>query len=146
MTTKKAGGVIRPYFALTLEATYAAAVGDPVMITGDYECDKADGSKEVIGKISAITKKVPAAGGNREVANPGDVTVEAFGYGVLTFTTKTNQAITAGDKVAVDSNGELVPAGSGTATVGIALHGVTATASTKKQVDVLVGQPLTVTA
>lgn len=133
MTTKSKGGVIRPAVALTCEAQYAAAVGDPVMVTGDYEVEKADGSAPCIGQVSAVTKAVPATGGNRTVQNPGDVTVESFGTGVLTFVLA--DTLAAGILVGIDSAGKLDVPGVGILAIGVLLTGGDA----DDEADVLVG-------
>lgn len=137
MATKIAGGRIRGYIALTLEATAEVEVGDPVQISGDYECVRADGTATVVGQVSTITQNFPAGGGTRVATVPGDVAVEAFGHSVLTFRTAANTAITAGDLVGANADGQLVAAGAGVATIGVALHGVTAEAGVRKNVDVL---------
>jgi hypothetical protein len=136
VTTKSAGGVIRGPLAITCEAQYAAVVGDPVMIgAANYEVLKCDGSKPVIGQVSAITKAVPSTGGDRTTVNPGDVTVEARGYSVLTF--KSGGALaTPGIIVGINSAGKIAAAGGSVSSLGILLTTATAV---DLDVDVLVG-------
>jgi hypothetical protein len=131
--------VITPDIAITAEAQYAAAKGDPVMVTGDYEVDKADGSAPVIGYIAQRNvKRGTLAGGNAgqyPIANtPGDVSVNVFGTGVKDFVVGA-VAVTAGELVGIDAAGALAPTGAGVATIGVALMG----GATAAKVDVLVG-------
>lgn len=110
MTTKLAGGKITGLLALTLEAQYAASIGDPVMVTGPYEVGLANGTKPLLGHVSVANKK--RLGADYPVANtPGDVTVEALGFYVNKCTS--GQAITAGAAVRVTAGGLLVPVGTG---------------------------------
>lgn len=146
MTTKAAGGTITGILALTLEATVALNRGDPVHITGDYTCAKADGTKPVVGFVSVANRRYGTfaegkAGSYPVNAVPGDVTVEAIGFMVLTLVAGTG-GVTAGAPVAVGAAGIIVAAGAGTSTFGVALE--TATAGNK--FDVLVGGHFTVTA
>jgi hypothetical protein len=142
VATKKAGGVIRPRIAGTFEATAAIAVGDPVHVTGVYEVQKADGEKIVIGQVSQIRKDVAATGGNRTATVPGDVTVELFGTGILTF--KSGAAIAAaGGPVSIDSTGRVVDAAADSSQLGVAL---TTAGAAGVDVDVLVGLNAPVTA
>lgn len=84
MTTKTAGGRITGLLAITLEAQVALAKGDPVMITGDYECGLADGTKPHFGTVS-VANKAPVRGvATRPAEVPGDVTVEARCFYVRT--------------------------------------------------------------
>lgn len=137
MATKKAGGVIRPRISGTFEATAAVAVGDPVRVTGPYECQKHGGTATpCVGQVSAIRKDVPATGGNRTATVPGDVTVELFGWGILTFKSAGALA-TAGVEVGVDANGRIAAVGAGVRTIGVLL--TTATAI-DQDVDVLCNQ------
>lgn len=132
MTTKSAGGKVTGILALTLEGQEALAIGDPVHITGDYECEKADGTKPVVGYVSVANVKRSTTTGFYPTANvPGDVTVEAFGWSVRTFVS--GGAITAGTKVGVSATSKL-EAADGTNDVGIALTGA---AGVDEDVDVL---------
>lgn len=136
MTTKKAGGRISGAINLTLEATVALAVGDPVHLTDDYTCVKADGSKPVVGHVvtANVKRTSSATDGSYPVAlTPGDVAVEARGFAVQVFTAGAS-AITAGTLVGWGALSTLVPAGGGVATIGIALMTVEA----GEKVDVLV--------
>jgi hypothetical protein len=75
MTTKLSGGKITGLLALSLEAEYAGEIGDYVHVTGDYECNLADGTKPVLGKVSVSNKG--RVGSDYPVAvNPGPVTVD----------------------------------------------------------------------
>lgn len=146
MTTKAAGGKITGLLALTLEAQSALNVGDPVHITGDYSCDKADGTKPVVGFVSVANRRRGTfAEGKAGVypvnAVPGDVTVEAMGYMVMTLVAGTG-GVTAGAPVAIGAAGIVVASGAGTARMGTALE--TATAGNK--FDCLVGNVGLVTA
>lgn len=135
ITTKASGGKITGLLALTLEAQSALQVNDPVHIVGDYMCDKADGTKPIVGFVSvrnvgrgtSLTGGSPNAGFYPVAAVPGDVTVEARGLMVQPLTA--SAAITAGHRVGVTTAGVVVDAGdlSGavpatTAVIGIALE------------------------
>lgn len=134
MTTKTQGGKITGILALTLESTVALAVGDPVHVIDDYEVEKADGSKPILGHVSVANVQREAGTGRWPVsAVPGQVTVEARGFSVRTITS--GGAITAGAEVGHGAAGALLAAGGGVATIGIALMGA-AGAGTK--IDVLV--------
>lgn len=132
MATKTAGGRISSRIALTLEAQSALEVGDPVSITGPYECDKADSGDTFVGTVSVANVK--RQGATYPVANvPGDVTVEAKGSYVAAVTA--GDAITAGAEVFVSAAGAYVGAAGATgvgAAVGIAL--TTAAAAAKADV------------
>lgn len=131
MATKRAGGRITGLLALTLEAQVAMSVGDPVMVTGPYECGLADGSKPVVGIVSVAN--VTRNGPSYPVSNvPGDVTVEARGVAVWTMTS--GGAFGAGVAVGIDNTGALVEAGVGVATIGVSLMAAT---DADEQVDVL---------
>lgn len=135
MTTKTTGGKITGLLALTLEAQAALAVGDPVHISGNYECGKADGSKPVVGFVSVANVRRSAATGFYPSANaPGDVTVEARGLMVLTFTAAI--ATAAGVAVGINNAQKVVIDGGGVAHIGVTL---TLTGGTNLPIDVLVG-------
>ena len=128
MTTKSVGGKITGLLALTLEATTALAVGDPVHVSGDYQVAKADGSKSCIGYVSVknVRRGTGASAGLYPVANtPGDVTVEARGYAVKSFVAAA--AITAGQDVgfAAANPGQLIvfTGAAATTKIGAALAG-----------------------
>lgn len=123
MTTKTAGGIITGRLALTLEAQEALEVGDPVIITGPYECEKANGGNAFAGIVTDANKKrVGGTYPNPEV--PGDVTVEAPGKFV--YTVPAEVAIDPGERVHLSATGGFVPAGDAAAVgaaVGLALTG-----------------------
>lgn len=85
MTTKGAGGRITGLLALTLEAQVALEKGDPVMITGDYECGLANGTKPMMGTVSVANKEPVRGVATRPAQVPGDVTVEARCFYVRTL-------------------------------------------------------------
>jgi hypothetical protein len=134
MVTKAAGGKITGLLAITLEAQVALAVGDPVMVTGPYECGLADGTKPVVGFVSVANKMRQAGTGNFPVNKvPGDVTVEARGVMVRRMTS--GGAFAAGANVGIGAAGALLAAGGGVATIGIALMPA---AGAAVKVDVLI--------
>jgi hypothetical protein len=126
MTTKASGGTIPAVIGLTLEANYAAAVGDPVMGgPGDFQVVKADGSKPVIGYVSKRNVgRGTFAGGNAGAypvaVVPGDVTVESRGFARKDFTVAVVFAV--GADVGINAAGQLAPTGAGVAHIGIALQ------------------------
>lgn len=131
--------MITPLIAITAEAQYAAADGDPVHISGNYEVSKADGSKTVIGYVEHrnVTRGTLAGGnaGQYPVALvPGDVAVNVIGVGVKDFVVGATTVV-AGTKVGINAAGLLAPAGAGVANIGVALMGGVTGAS----VDVLLG-------
>ena len=133
MTTKLAGGKITGLLALTLEAQVALEVGDPVMVTGNYECGLNDGTKPCIGFVSV--KNVKRQAGAFPVALvPGQVTVEA--RGVMVRKIKSAGALAAG--IAVGTNGaqKLAADGAGVAHVGVSLMAATAV---DQWLDTLIG-------
>lgn len=139
MTTKTAGGVITPLIAITAEAQYAAADGDPVHISGPYEVGKSDGTKPVIGYVEHrnVTRGTLAGGnaGSYPVALvPGDVSVNLFGHGVKDFVVGA-VAVVAGTLVGINAAGLLAPAGANVWTIGVALMG----GATAASVDVALG-------
>ena len=134
MVTKAAGGKITGLLAITLEAQVALNVGDPVMVTGPYECGLADGTKPVVGFVSVANKMRQAGTGNFPVNKvPGDVTVEARGVMVRRMTS--GGAFAAGANVGIGAAGALLAAGGGVATIGIALMPA---AGAAVKVDVLI--------
>lgn len=134
MATKQAGGKITGLLALTLEAQVALAVSDPVMVTGDYECGLADGSKPIVGHVSVANVQRQAGTGLYPVEKvPGDVTVEARGFSVRRI--KSAGAVAAGIEVGQGANQKLAAVGAGVAKVGISL---TAATAVDQWVDVLV--------
>lgn len=134
MTTKLAGGRITGHIGLTLEATNALAVGDPVHITATYTCVKADGSKPVVGQVTVANKKRVAGAYPADDA-PGDVSVDAHGFAVQVFKS-VGALATAGIKVGIDVNGKVAVPGANVQNIGVLLS--TATGA-NQDVDVLVG-------
>jgi hypothetical protein len=146
MTTQASGGKITGILALTLQAQSALNDGDPVHIVGDYECDVADGTKPIVGFVSVrnvrrgstLTGANPNAGFYPVANVPGDVTVEARGFMVLTLTA--SAAVAAGAMVGISGARTVVswtgatPAA--TTPVGIALEPASGAGVT---FDVLVG-------
>jgi hypothetical protein len=121
MTTKTSGGKITGLLALTMEGQVALDVGDPVMVTGDYEVGLATGAKPTLGHVSVANVK--RLGRDYPVPNvPGDVTVEARGFYVRTITVGA-VAITAGASVGIGALSTLVASAGGVDTIGIALQG-----------------------
>jgi len=105
MTTKATGGKITGLLALTMEGQVALSVGDPVMVTGDYECDPYDGTSPFVGVVSVANVKRDAATGNYPVANaPGDCTVEVRGLFVRQCVAA--GAVTAGKYVVIDGTNQ----------------------------------------
>jgi hypothetical protein len=137
MTTTASGGKITGLLALTMVGSTALALGDFVMVTGDYTVSLADGTKPVIGHVSVrnVKRTSDANSTSYPVNNPGgDVTVEAIGFYVKVH--PAGAAITAGEGVGMNATGQLVPDGAGVAHLGVALTGAAAAAT---NVDVLVG-------
>lgn len=139
MTTKTAGGVITPAIALTGEATYAAAKGDPVMVTGDYTFAKCDGTKPCLGYVAQrnVTRGTLAGGnaGQYPVGQvPGDISVNFRGVGVKDFVVGA-VAVVAGTNVGINGVGLLAPDGAGVSHIGVALMG----GATGARVDVALG-------
>lgn len=141
MTTKIAGGVVGYRIALTLEANYAAAIGDCVMGgPGDFQCIKCDGTLPVLGDVIMPNVKRGTgslAGTYPQPNNPGDVSVGARGHAVMTK--KSAAAITVGTLVNIgvlSGGGTLYPGGTGsTEPYGIALNGAVGAGTA---IDVLV--------
>lgn len=136
MTTKTPGGKITGLLALTMEAQEALHVGDHCHIVGDYEVEKADGSKPVLGRCSvANTQRVNTAYSTTVGAPrvPGAVTVEARGFWVETATA--SGALAAGILVGIDGDGKIDAVGAGVAEYGLLL---TSSDADGDPVDVLV--------
>lgn len=103
MTTFTSGGKISAHVALTMQAGSALTFGDPIKITGDYLCDKADSSHAAIGYV--ITPNVARgtgslAGTYPQSQVPGDVAVEVRGFGVGVVVAGSG-GVTAGDAIKV---------------------------------------------
>jgi hypothetical protein len=109
MATKQHGGKITGLLALTVEAQEAINRNDPVHLVGDYEVEKADGTKPVLGFASVVNRKRvnTVTSTTVGVANvPGDITVEARGFMVLELTAA--GTIGAGDSVAINGDSEVI--------------------------------------
>lgn len=124
MTTKTAGGKITGLLALSLDATVALNVGDPVMVSGDYECILATGAKPTLGHVSVANKEPVRGVATRPAQVPGPVTVEARGFYVRTVLS--SAAIAAGTAVRIGAAGALVASGAGEREEGILLVASTA--------------------
>lgn len=136
MTTKLAGGKITGILALTMEASQALVVNDPVHVSANYTVSKADGTKPILGHVSVANVKREANSGRYPVSNvPGDVTVEARGFSVRRM--KSGAAVTVGSFVAVDATQRVVNAADSSVAgvVGIALMG---SGAADVDIDVLV--------
>ena len=133
MTTKTPGGRISARIALTLEATVALNVGDPVSITGPYECGKATTGDTFAGIVSVANRKRGASGAYPANEVPGEVTVESPFSQIATVVAGVG-GLTAGGKVHLSATGTYVPAGGAAvgAAIGIAL--TTAAAAAKADV------------
>lgn len=138
MTTKTTGNKITGIMALTVEAQVAMTKGAPVMITGPYEVGLCDGTKPCIGFVSVVNVKRSTAAGSMgfyPVSNaPGDVTVEARGLQVQTFTAAV--ATAAGVAVGINGAQKVVVDGAGVSHIGVTL---TSTSGNNQSIDVLVG-------
>lgn len=138
MTTKVAGGVISSRLAITLECTYAAAIGDVVMGgPGDYQCQQYDGTKPILGDVVTpnVRRGSGALAGTYPQPNvPGDVSVGVRAHAVQTKTS--GAAITVGSLVNIGADQKVYPSGTattqpyGTALMGAAGSGI--------KIDVLV--------
>lgn len=130
MTTKTAGGRISARIALTLEAQAALNVGDPVSISGPYECVKAVTGDKFAGVVSVANRKRGASGAYPTNEVPGEVTVESPFSAVVTVVAGTG-GVTAGDPIFLDAAGAYGNAAGLTevgAAIGIALTTAIATA------------------
>jgi len=111
ITTKIAGGVVGYRIALTLEANYAAAIGDCVMGgPGDFQCVAADGSLPILGDVIMpnVKRGTGALAGTYPQANvPGDVSIGVRGHAVQTK--KTGAAVTVGAAVGINAAGLAEP-------------------------------------
>jgi len=104
MTTKTAGGRISARVALTLEAQVAIDVGQPVSITGPYECGIAASGDTFAGVVSVANVKRGASGAYPTDDAPGEVTVESPFSAVVTVVAGTG-GVTAGDPIFVNASG-----------------------------------------
>ena len=106
MTTKTFGGKITGLLALTVEAQEALEIGDWVQLSGDYEVEKADGTKPVLGKVSVTNKKRVSSVMGTSVGNanvPGDVTVETPAFFVSREIAA--ETVVAGEEIALTASG-----------------------------------------
>ena len=138
MTTKVTGGVVSYRIAATLEANYAAAIGDVVMIgPGDFQCVLCDGTKPAIGDVVMpnVRRGIGTLAGTYPQPNvPGDVTVGLRGHGIQTHLVDTGQTVVVGTAVSIKGN-KLAPGGTaGYTPYGVAINGGAAGAA----VDVIV--------
>lgn len=134
MTTKAAGGKITGLLALTCEAQEALAVRDWVHLVGDYEVEKADGTKPVLGVVSVSNKgRNPATGAYPASIVPGDVTIEARGFYVSVLVS--GGAIDAGEPVGYDGTAVVQVVDGAINQIGVALTG---TVGAGEDLDVLV--------
>lgn len=137
MTTTSTKGRITGLLALTMATDLALAEGDHVQVIGDYKVGLADGTKRVIGSVSV--RSVKRVVDNNSSTFPvstttgGQVTVEAYGYAVETR--NAGGVVAAGAEVGINASGEIVTAGAGIATFGVAL---THTTAAGQELDILV--------
>lgn len=126
ITTKTAGGVVSYRIAATLEANYAAAIGDVVMAgPGDYQCTLCDGTLPALGDVVMpnVRRGSGSLAGTYPQPNvPGDVTIGLKGHAIQTK--KAGATITVGTQVNIGANGKIFPSGTSTTqSYGIALNG-----------------------
>src|SRR5882724_8807811 len=99
--TNTSGGKISGAIALTFEATVSLAVNDPVMVSGNYQVVKCDGSKPCVGYVDRAN--VVRTGGTFPSPQvPGTVTVEARGTSVRVITVGATPVV-AGTAVGVNA-------------------------------------------
>lgn len=127
MTTKVTGGVISYRIAATMEANYAAAIGDVVMIgPADFQCVLCDGSKPAIGDVVMpnVRRGVGSLAGTYPQPNvPGDVTIGLRGHAIQTKMVAAGQTVVVGTAVGVAAN-KIAPAATGGYTAyGVAMNG-----------------------
>lgn len=127
MTTTIPGGTITGRIGLTMQAQYAAALGDPVSAgPTDYECQLANGTLPIIGVITMMNVKRGTgtlAGTYPQPNVPGDVTVDARCHFVRQFTSGAT-AIVPGTVVGLNATNQLIPftGAANTQSLGIALN------------------------
>lgn len=105
MTTKQSGGKITGLLALTMEAQESIDFNDPIHVIGDYEVEKADGTRPVLGYASVINRGRVGNAFGTSVNNavvPGDITVEA--RGLMVVEVEAGAPIEAGREVAVGAD------------------------------------------
>ena len=105
MATKQSGGKITELLALTMEAQESIDFNDPIHVIGDYEVEKADGTRPVLGYASVINRGRVNTSYGTSVNNavvPGDITVEA--RGLMVVEVEAGAPIDAGVDVAVGSD------------------------------------------
>lgn len=89
MTTKRSGGNITGLLALTVEQQEECEPWTAVHLVGDYEVEKADGSRPILGLVSVGAYGRVGTGLGTSVGNPivpGQITVEAPGFMVRRLT------------------------------------------------------------
>lgn len=130
MTTKITGGVVSARIAVTLEANYAAAIGDYVMGgPGDFQVVLCDGSKQPLGRVIMpnVRRGTGALAGTYPQPNvPGDVSIGLRGHSIDTLVVDTGQTVVVGGQVGIKNNKIAAAGTSGYITCGIALNGGTA--------------------
>lgn len=105
MATKQSGGKITGLLALTMEAQESIDFNDPIHVIGDYEVEKADGTRPVLGYASVINRgRVNTVYGTsvNNAVIPGDITVEA--RGLMVVEVEAGAPVDAGVDVAVGSD------------------------------------------
>lgn len=114
MATKQSGGKITGLLALTMEAQESIDFNDPIHVVGDYEVEKADGTRPVLGYASVINRGRVGTAYGTSVNNavvPGDITVEA--RGLMVVEVEAGAPCDAGVDVAVGSDSLHYPAVAG---------------------------------
>lgn len=109
MTTKRSGGNITGLLALTCEQQEECEPWSSVHLVGDYEVEKADGTKPILGLVSVGAYGRVGTGLGTSVGNaivPGQVTVEAVGLMVRRL--EIAGTVDAGAEVGVDSTNGVV--------------------------------------
>lgn len=109
MTTKRSGGNITGLLALTVEQQEECEPWTAVHLVGDYEVEKADGSKPILGLVSVGAYGRVGSGLGTSVGNPivpGQITVEVPGFMVRRVTL--GGTVAAGANVGVNSTNEFV--------------------------------------
>lgn len=97
-----AGGKISGLLALTFETDVSLPEGTPVHVSDDYEVERADGTKIVVGTVD-VANVARSGGAYPTYVTPGIVTVEARGFSVRTYTA--TETITAGEGVKANATG-----------------------------------------
>lgn len=109
MTTKRSGGNITGLLALTVEQQEECEPWTAVHLVGDYEVEKSDGTKPILGLVSVGAYGRVGTGLGTSVGNPivpGQITVEAPGFMVRRLTL--GGTVAAGAQVGINADNELV--------------------------------------